>query len=91
MRVASMCRWIMMSAVALLLVPGSGAAQTTEVHFNGSNATGITNLDVGGTFWHNATDTDIRLFRNDETYAKFGLSTPVEAATWGRIKALYGN
>lgn len=161
-----------MSAVVLLLVPGSGAAQTTEVHFDGSNATGITNLNVGGTFydvmflydtaeniygaepgvydfsdepsaeaardavtaalnteptvvtagpntsieinipfgfendfatveqsfylsgpgnWINPTDPDIRIFQNPNTYAKFGAATPAEPATWGRIKALYGN
>jgi len=172
MRKANMCRWIVMGAVVLLLVPGSGAAQTTEVHFEGSNATGITNLNVGGTFydvtflydtaeniygtapgqfdfsdgpsaeaardamaaalnteptvttagpnttieiniafgttgnfadveqsfyvgsqsnWSLPTDADIRLYTNSATYAKFGLSTPTEPATWGRIKALYGN
>ena len=162
----------MMSVVVLLLVPGSGSAQTTEVIFEGSNATGITNLNVGGTFydvtflydtaeniygaqpgvydfsdessaeaardamtaalntvptvvtagpnatieiniafgfenafatveqsfylsgpanWISATDPDLRVYLNNNTYAKFGAPTPVEPATWGWIKALYSN
>lgn len=47
MRTASMiCMAAMSSAVALVLLVGSGVAQ---VQSNGSNATGILNLAVGGT------------------------------------------
>jgi hypothetical protein len=44
-------RSAMSSAVALILVLGSGAAQAFEVQFEGSNATGILNLDINGTMY----------------------------------------
>ena len=170
MQIASIFRLaVMISAVVLILVPGSGAA--FEVQFSGSNATGILDLDVGGTPYdvtfqsdtadniygtppgtflfdefaaadaidavNSALDTEsavttvgsgntsdynigydfenaivfvrqasytsgdwtrlsgVIFHQKDEqnTYAVFepAGSTPVESATWGRIKALYGN